>query len=104
MSNIFSEGAEVQYRKKFSSAVVGQGDKLRVTSEDGSTATGDVLVGCDGAKSRVREVIIGPEAAKLTGASVNMFNFPYKFDAKLSIQDVPSPPDPLTWAFQVLQS
>ncbi|CAN9465768.1 unnamed protein product [Alternaria alternata] len=112
MRNLFSEGLDV-----------------RVTFEDGSTATGHVLVGCDGAKSRVREAIVGTEAAKLTNASVSMFNFPYKFDADLakrirdmnplfitsihpshgtmfwlSIQDVPDPSDPATWTFQVLQS
>ncbi|CAN9297654.1 unnamed protein product [Alternaria alternata] len=129
MRNLFSEGLDVQYGKKFASAVVDDDDKVRVTFEDGSTATGHVLVGCDGAKSRVREAIVGTEAAKLTNASVSMFNFPYKFDADLakrirdmnplfitsihpshgtmfwlSIQDVPDPSDPATWTFQVLQS
>jgi 2-polyprenyl-6-methoxyphenol hydroxylase-like FAD-dependent oxidoreductase len=129
MRNLFGEGLDVQYGKKFASAVVGDNSKVKLTFEDGSSATGDVLVGCDGAKSRVREAIVGTEAAKLTDVSVSMFNFPYKFDAELarrirdmnqlfitsihpdhgtmfwlSIQDAPNPSDPSTWTFQVLQS
>ncbi|KAG9186309.1 hypothetical protein G6011_02865 [Alternaria panax] len=129
MRSLFSEGLDIQYGKKFASAAVKLDGKVSITFEDGSTATGDVLVGCDGAKSRVREAIVGPEAAELTNASVSMFNFPYKFDAELarrirdmnplfitsihpdhgtmfwlSIQDVPRSSDPSTWTFQVLQS
>jgi 2-polyprenyl-6-methoxyphenol hydroxylase-like FAD-dependent oxidoreductase len=104
-----------------------------VTFEDGSKATGDILVGCDGAKSRVRSVLCGEEVAQLTNVPVSMFNFPYKFEADLAkkirdmnqlsskhilllshpfplyslthkVQDVPDPSDPSTWTFQVLQS
>jgi 2-polyprenyl-6-methoxyphenol hydroxylase-like FAD-dependent oxidoreductase len=129
MRNLFSEGLDIQYGKKFASTVVEEDGKVKVTFEDGSTATGDVLVGCDGAKSLVRSAIVGTEAAKLTNSSVSMFNFPYKFDAELarrirtmnplfinsihpdhgtmfwlSIQDVPDSSDPSTWTFQVMQS
>ncbi|KAF1850080.1 FAD/NAD(P)-binding domain-containing protein [Cucurbitaria berberidis CBS 394.84] len=129
MRNLFKEGIDVQYGKQVERASVGEDGKVKVEFEDGSTATGDVLVGCDGAKSRVRESIVGTEAAKLTDVPVSMFNFPYKFDAELasrirqqnhlfttsihpdhgtmfwlSIQDVPDPSKPETWTFQILQS
>ncbi|KAJ4377550.1 hypothetical protein N0V83_000375 [Neocucurbitaria cava] len=129
MRNLFKEGIDVQYGKQLENASVGEDGKVKVEFKDGSSATGDVLVGCDGAKSRVRECVVGVAAAKLTNVPVSMFNFPYKFDAELSsrireenqlfttsihpdhgtmfwlsIQDVPDPNKPETWTFQVLQS
>ncbi|KAL5114327.1 hypothetical protein ACEQ8H_007802 [Pleosporales sp. CAS-2024a] len=128
MRNLFAEGLHVQYGKRFVNAEATP-DRVVVTFDDGTTATGDVLVGCDGAKSRVRSVIVGEDAAQLTDVPVSMFNFPYQFDGALaqkirdmnelfitsihpdhgtmfwlSIQDVPDPNDPSTWSFQVLQS
>lgn len=35
--------------------------------EDGSRIAGDVLVGCDGVRSTVRETLFGPEAPRFTG-------------------------------------
>ncbi|OAK96925.1 FAD/NAD(P)-binding domain-containing protein [Phaeosphaeriaceae sp. SRC1lsM3a] len=131
MRGLCGEGVEVQYGKKFVSAKVGGNGKVTVEFEDGEQVEGDVLIGCDGARSRVRSVLVGEEGAKLADAGVGMFNFPYKFDAELagrirgmnelfvtsihpdhgnmfwlSIQDVPrsSPSDPSTWTFQVLLS
>ncbi|CAO2647494.1 Nn.00g084160.m01.CDS01 [Neocucurbitaria sp. VM-36] len=129
MRNLFKEGIDVQYGKQLERTFIGEDGKVKVEFKDGSTATGDVLVGCDGAKSKVRANICGEEAAKLTNVPVSMFNFPYKFDAELalriraqnqlfttsihpdhgtmfwlSIQDVPDPSAPETWTFQVLQS
>jgi hypothetical protein len=83
MRNLFAEGLDVQYGKNFVSTEV-KGEKVEVAFVDGSTATGDILVGCDGAKSRVRSVLCGEEAAKLTNVPVSMFNFPYKFNAELA--------------------
>jgi 2-polyprenyl-6-methoxyphenol hydroxylase-like FAD-dependent oxidoreductase len=83
MRTLFKEGLDVQFGKAFSGAEM-KGEKVEVTFEDGSKAIGDVLVGCDGAKSRVRSTLCGEEAATLTDVPVSMFNFPYKFDAKLA--------------------
>lgn len=129
MRNLFKEGIDVQYGKEVERAYINDQGQAQVDFKDGTTATGSVLVGSDGAKSRVRESIVGKEAAQLTDVPVSMFNFPYKFDAELakrirdqnklfitsihpdhgtmfwlSIQDVPDPSKPETWTFQVLQS
>jgi hypothetical protein len=84
MRNLFAEGLDVQYGKDFVSARVNDSGKVEVTFEDGQKVTGDIMVGCDGAKSRVRATICGKEAAKLTDVPVSMFNFPYKFDGELA--------------------
>lgn len=37
----------------------GNNEKLRMTFEDGSTAEADAVIGCDGIKSTVRQIILG---------------------------------------------
>lgn len=84
MRNLFKEGIDVQYGKEVERAYINDQGQAQVDFKDGTTATGSVLVGSDGAKSRVRESIVGKEAAQLTDVPVSMFNFPYKFDAELA--------------------
>lgn len=96
--------------------------------EDGSQASGSVLIGCDGNNSKVRELLTGPERSQKTLMGINMFNFTTKFDADISrmirarhpicmntyhekgymfwiaIQDVIDPEDPQTWSFQLMFS
>jgi 2-polyprenyl-6-methoxyphenol hydroxylase-like FAD-dependent oxidoreductase len=135
MRNLFSEGIDVQYGKQVERAYVVEdpsshdNGRVKIEFKDGRDAVGDVVVGTDGAKSRLRESIVGFEDAQLTTVPVNLFNFPYKFDAELalrirkqnkifinsihpdhgtmywlSIMDVPDPDKPETWSFQVMQS
>jgi 2-polyprenyl-6-methoxyphenol hydroxylase-like FAD-dependent oxidoreductase len=61
-------------------------DNGQVTAifEDGSKASGCMLVGCDGAKSRVRELLLG-EKAKLTDALVKMVNFTSTYTAEQAL-------------------
>ncbi|HEX3257135.1 MAG TPA: NAD(P)/FAD-dependent oxidoreductase [Pseudonocardia sp.] len=56
-----ARGASVQYGKRLVEAR-SDGRRVAVTFADGTTAEGDYLIGCDGIRSRVRE-IIDPEAA-----------------------------------------
>ena len=92
MRNLFSEGLEVQYGKEASAAYVvddstsPSAGRVRVDFVDGSHAIGDVVVGADGAKSQLREFILGAEAAQLTSAPVNLFNFSHKFPADLALR------------------
>ncbi|MDX2143751.1 MAG: FAD-dependent monooxygenase [Rhodospirillaceae bacterium] len=46
---------------------VQSGDKVTVTFTNGQSYTGDVLIGCDGVKSVVRELLYGPDKPKFTG-------------------------------------
>lgn len=39
--------------------VEAKGDKMLLTFQDGSTAEGDVVIGCDGVKSRTRQILLG---------------------------------------------
>lgn len=39
-----------------------EGGKLEMRFKDGSTAVADAVIGCDGIKSRVRHIIVGPES------------------------------------------
>lgn len=85
MRNLFKEGIDVQYGKTLERCYVSDSDgKVYAEFTDATKVMGDVLVGCDGAKSRVRESIVGAEKAQLTDSHVSMFNFPCKFDAELA--------------------
>ncbi|WP_338617605.1 FAD-dependent monooxygenase [Pigmentiphaga sp. CHJ604] len=45
------------------------GDRARLLFDDGGYAEGDLVVGCDGAHSRVRQSIFGTAPARYTGAA-----------------------------------
>ncbi|CAD6593135.1 MAG: hypothetical protein ASARMPREDX12_006858 [Alectoria sarmentosa] len=66
---LLAEGLNVQYGKKLSAISQTPNDKgeptVTATFEDGSSATGNLLVGADGAKSKVREYLLGSEKAAL---------------------------------------
>ena len=92
--------------------------------EDGSSALGFLIVVCDGARSIVRELLVGKDRSTASIADVSMFNFPCKYDVEtarliraqhpcffnsfhrigymylLAIQDVPEADKPETWSFQ----
>ena len=53
-----------------------RGNGVRVTFRDGTTETGNMVIGCDGSHSRVREFLVGPEAAELDPVGLTMINFP----------------------------
>ena len=93
--------------------------------EDGTTVYGEMLIGCDGSKSIVRELLVGKERAQLKDLDLYMFNVSVPFSAETarlqrqghpifkcafhpdhpycwfsSIQDVKDPDRPETWLFQ----
>jgi 2-polyprenyl-6-methoxyphenol hydroxylase-like FAD-dependent oxidoreductase len=55
-------GAQVHYGKELTGAVTAANGAVEARFTDGTTATGDLLIGCDGIHSRVRR-IIDPAAA-----------------------------------------
>jgi 2-polyprenyl-6-methoxyphenol hydroxylase-like FAD-dependent oxidoreductase len=50
--------------------------------EDGSQAEGSNLVGCDGSRSRVREILVGTEKAKPIDTGIKILNFPSSYTAE----------------------
>jgi 2-polyprenyl-6-methoxyphenol hydroxylase-like FAD-dependent oxidoreductase len=51
------------------------GDAVTVTFKDGTTETADMALGCDGSHSKVREFLVGHEAAQLEPVDLTMINF-----------------------------
>ncbi|KAL8672565.1 MAG: hypothetical protein Q9168_002970 [Polycauliona sp. 1 TL-2023] len=119
---LIAEGLDIQYSKRFRSVECpSDSDTVTVTFEDDTTATGNLLIGADGANSRVREFLLGKEKAALQplalfgcGAvetlpadisrkirDINDLYFvsyhPEGPCAFMAIQDVPDPDKPETW-------
>ncbi|KAI4146508.1 MAG: hypothetical protein LQ341_002060 [Variospora aurantia] len=63
---LIAEGLDIQYSKRLSS-IACPDDSSSVTArfEDGTAVTGNLLIGADGANSRVREYLLGPSKAGL---------------------------------------
>lgn len=127
LRKVLSQGLDVQYEKNVteifypSSAVI-------VKFDDGTAASGSLVVGADGGQSRIRRLLLGNKAEPtLLPYVMNNFNCQYteeqalfirsnlaKFtdygvDPKgmfflMSIQDIPDPEDPSTWYYQLLTS
>ncbi|KAF2219773.1 putative monooxygenase [Elsinoe ampelina] len=116
---------DVQFAKYVDSIQVDD-DKCCVSFRDGTTETGSMIIGCDGSHSKVREYLVGTEAAKLQSVDLTMINFPlggytttearllqtrhpvFKIashpdlpgNAILAALDIADPADPTTWIFQ----
>jgi 2-polyprenyl-6-methoxyphenol hydroxylase-like FAD-dependent oxidoreductase len=78
LRQILAEGLEdtIAYSKTFQSFEQTQGGRMVARFEDGSSAEGDVLVGADGAASRVRRQLL-PEAQRVaTGLVMVMGKLP----------------------------
>jgi 2-polyprenyl-6-methoxyphenol hydroxylase-like FAD-dependent oxidoreductase len=122
-----AEDIKVHYNKKLADiSYSNDGKSVTATFEDGSDATGTMIVGTDGAQSKARYTIFGPEssaAKRVPYSAVNLhvcYNdaekakfvrqahpimtmgiHPEGYWLWISIQDVPDPDDPATWVFQL---
>ncbi|KAF2457404.1 monooxygenase [Lineolata rhizophorae] len=122
-----AQGIDVQYGKQFKDVSYSDdGVTVAVAFEDGTSATGTLLVGADGAQSLVRTSIFGPDEARAQPAPYSALNLhvcygdtekalfvrqchpimtmgihPDGYWLWISIQDVPDPTDPATWTFQL---
>ncbi|OAP59064.1 hypothetical protein AYL99_06362 [Fonsecaea erecta] len=128
LRTFLSQGIDVQYGKKLASVTVDAGESVTAVFDDGTSASGSLLVGCDGAHSTVRRFLVGDELAKEEYMDIQMFNVSCRFPRETaeylrsihpifkhsyhpdnfswwnSIQDVSDPDRPETWLFQNLLS
>ncbi|KAF1993838.1 PEX11-domain-containing protein [Amniculicola lignicola CBS 123094] len=133
LRDLFCEGIDVQYGKEiehiFAQDVAGGGKRVKVRFSDGAEAVGGTVVGCDGARSRVRECICGEKESGLTRVAVSMFTFTARFNKEqslvlralnplfvacvhpghgtgfwISVLDVHDPSVPETWIYQLFVS
>jgi 2-polyprenyl-6-methoxyphenol hydroxylase-like FAD-dependent oxidoreductase len=67
LRKLCSEGVSIQYGKEFVGVSCGtNGCGITAKFSDGSTFDGDLIVGADGPRSVVRDVLLGPEKAART--------------------------------------
>ncbi|OJJ48316.1 hypothetical protein ASPZODRAFT_158060 [Penicilliopsis zonata CBS 506.65] len=66
---LIATGVDVQWGKRLAS-IDTDGSIVSVTFEDGSSASGRLLIGAEGAHSRVREFLVGKEEAALNPSPV----------------------------------
>ncbi|KAH0559497.1 hypothetical protein GP486_003988 [Trichoglossum hirsutum] len=128
MRTLCTEGIDIQYGKTLSDITYDpSGVGVTAVFADGTTAKGSVLVGCDGPRSKVRELLVGPEKAAPSMLEVTHNNMAIEYrDAEKSlfmrkvhpifymgihpdghlvfITNVPDRDKPETWRFQVVMS
>lgn len=119
---------DVQYGKKFTRYELDDGGGVRVHFEDGTSEEGDVVVGVDGAGSRMRRCLLGHAATpELLPFALMNFNASYTADQaryikskihplvdiaihpaghyiRTNVLDRPDPKDLSTWTFQILST
>lgn len=125
---LLAESLDVQYGKKFSHYETIKNGGVRVFFEDGSSEEGSVVVGIDGAGSKVRQCLVerGATQETLPFALMN-FNASYTKEQALFIKerlhplvdiaihpaghyiranvlDMPDVNDPTKWTFQILST
>ncbi|KAK3645381.1 hypothetical protein LTR56_009108 [Elasticomyces elasticus] len=119
------EDLEIEYGKTLRRVTV-DSRGVSVQFDDGSQARGDMVIGADGSHSKVREYLVGVEAAKCEPIGLTMVNHaagnytpeqarilrafhpivqlsihPTKqMGALLAALDIPDDNDPVTWKFQ----
>jgi 2-polyprenyl-6-methoxyphenol hydroxylase-like FAD-dependent oxidoreductase len=122
-----AEGVNVQYDKKLESlSYSNDGSSVTAHFANGTSATGTMIIGTEGAQSKVRMSVFGEEQGKTHRVPISAVNLHVCYnDAEkakfvrqhhpimtmgihpdgywlwVSIQDVPDPEDPATWVFQL---
>ncbi|KAF4303257.1 putative FAD binding domain-containing protein [Botryosphaeria dothidea] len=116
----------VAYDKSLSHITYPSAATVTATFADGSSATGTLLIGADGAQSGARTQLFGAERGRAASVPFRAVNLHVRYgDAAkaafvrglhpvmamgihpdgywlwISIQDVPDPDDPATWTFQL---
>ncbi|KAF2170151.1 hypothetical protein M409DRAFT_19757 [Zasmidium cellare ATCC 36951] len=78
LRKFLSEGEDLnlEFNKRVQGVEV-KDDIVKVTFEDGTTATGNMLIGADGSNSKVREFLVGHDAAQEEEIGLTTINFPW---------------------------
>ncbi|KAF2706175.1 FAD/NAD(P)-binding domain-containing protein [Pleomassaria siparia CBS 279.74] len=132
LRGLCAEGLDVRYGKRFVRyELLGEGRRdggVKVFFEDGTTEEGDVVVGVDGAGSKMRQCLLGVEATPdLLPFALMNFNVSYTAEQalfikkhlhplvdiaihpaghyiRLNVLDMPDTQDASTWTFQILST
>jgi len=124
-----SQGIDIRYGSSLASIEYGAEDaEVTATFANGETATGSLIIGTDGPRSKVRDILLGAdgdltlfgavqsnvavvyhdaEKAKFVRRAHPVFSIavsPSNVLSFMSIQDVQDPEDPANWRFQVFTS
>ncbi|MCJ1477622.1 hypothetical protein MMC13_006295 [Lambiella insularis] len=124
-----SQGIEVQYGHRITEIHYGEhGAGVTAVFANGEKVSGSIIIGADGPRSSVRDLLVGRENAKVTPLEVVHVNVAVKYnDAErsrfvrsthptfsmvahpecfgfISVQDVPDLEKPETWRFQIVTS
>lgn len=78
---LLSKGLEIRYGKQLAD-ITTHTDYVTARFADGTTATGDLLIGADSANSFVRSWLLGEEAAKCTEVPMVSYNFKAQYPAE----------------------
>ncbi|KAL9087409.1 MAG: hypothetical protein Q9165_006706 [Trypethelium subeluteriae] len=111
---LLAEGVDVQYGHSLSGVTYGN-DDVTAEFENGKEARGTLIVGCDGPRSKVRDLLLGEEKAKVTPIELVHSNTTVSYgDAEkarfvrtahpIFSMDVPDPDRPETWKFHIVTS
>ena len=86
LRHFLSEGIDIQYGKRLESITVNESsESVTASFDDGVSVEGICLVGCDGSRSRVREILLrNTELAKNKEYPYTLLNFPYTYPAEIS--------------------
>ena len=120
------EGLDIQWGKTLSNITYAEDNTATAHFTDSTTITGSLIVGADGPRSKVRELLLGPEvaASKPVGVvqSMTLVKYPTAAQALhvrsgkplfylgyhpagivniVSVQDIPDPAKPEDWTFIV---
>jgi 2-polyprenyl-6-methoxyphenol hydroxylase-like FAD-dependent oxidoreductase len=124
LRDLLSQGLDIQYNKRLSNiSYAKDGNSVTAHFGDGTSATGSMLVGADGARSMTRQLLLGPERGAINRIPFSATFVQCKFSTEQALflrkfhplflasahpenkfaffgmHDAADPDDPSTWTF-----